>query len=103
MKINRQFTQLSRITVKLSSQSHRRRGYQEMERFADELDLAQYQTDLMTMSAITAIRRQFEADAGRKDCRDCGAPIPPARLLHVPGAHRCRLCQERHERRSSQH
>ncbi|MEA1053286.1 TraR/DksA C4-type zinc finger protein [Lamprobacter modestohalophilus] len=55
------------------------------------------------MSAITAIRRQFDVDAGRKDCRDCGAPIPPARLRLVPGAHRCTLCQERHERRSSPH
>lgn len=103
MKIDGQFTQLSLIAVKLAGRSHRSRGYREMERFADELDLAQYQTDLMTMAAIAAIRRQFDADTGRKDCLDCGAPIPQARLQHVPGAHRCTLCQERHERRSSPH
>ncbi|MBK5929343.1 hypothetical protein CCR82_02040 [Halochromatium salexigens] len=62
VNINGQFTRLSLITVKLAIRSHRSRGYREMERFADELDLAQYQTDLMTMSAIAAIRRQFDAD-----------------------------------------
>ncbi|NEX17148.1 MAG: conjugal transfer protein TraR [Halochromatium sp.] len=57
----------------------------------------------MTMAAIAAIRQQFDSEAGRKDCRDCGAPIPQARLQHVPGANRCMLCQERHERRLSPH
>lgn len=74
-----------------------------MERFADNLDLAQYQTDLLTMSAIAAIRQQLNADAGRKDCQDCGAPIPQARLLRVPGARRCTLCQEHHERGLNPH
>jgi len=80
-----------------------------MERFADELDLAQYQTDTMTALAIAAVRGRFDAntdadaDAGRSDCSDCGEAIPQARLQQVPGAHRCVLCQERHERRSNLH
>jgi len=82
-----------------------------MERFADELDLAQYQTDTMTALAIAAVRGRFDAntdadadaDAGRRDCSDCGEAIPQARLQQVPGTHRCVLCQERHERRSNLH
>ena len=27
-------------------------------------------------------------------CRDCGEPIPAARLLAMPGCGRCRECQE---------
>ncbi|WP_462322672.1 TraR/DksA C4-type zinc finger protein [Halochromatium sp.] len=68
-----------------------------MERFADELDLAQYQTDLLTTQAIAAIRQQMTTNAGRDDCIDCGEPIPLARLRQVPGATRCTGCQHHHE------
>ncbi|MBK1621167.1 hypothetical protein CKO42_22660 [Lamprobacter modestohalophilus] len=74
-----------------------------MERFADELDLAQYQTDLLTTSAIAAIRQQITAEPGREHCLDCGAPIPLARLRQVPSATRCTLCQEDHEAQISRH
>ncbi len=72
-----------------------------MERFADELDLAQYQTDLLTMTAIAAVRQQVAAGNGRDHCIDCGEPIPSARLQQVPGATRCTHCQEHHEIQTS--
>ncbi len=72
-----------------------------MERFADELDLAQYQTDLLTTNAIAAIRQQMTADAGRDDCLDCGEPIPSARLQQVPCASRCIRCQQHYESRQN--
>lgn len=31
-------------------------------------------------------------------CADCGAEIPPQRLLAHPAAKRCMACQQRHER-----
>jgi phage/conjugal plasmid C-4 type zinc finger TraR family protein len=74
-----------------------------MERFADELDLAQYQTDLLTMTAIAAVQQQMTAGGGREHCLDCGEPIPLARLQRVPSATRCTQCQEHHEARMRQH
>ena len=31
-------------------------------------------------------------------CRDCGEPIPPARLKAIPGVGRCCSCQQEWER-----
>jgi len=68
-----------------------------LERFADELDLAQARTDLAVEMAVAEICKQAREGEGRRDCCDCRRPIPPARLLCVPNAQRCALCQERHE------
>jgi RNA polymerase-binding transcription factor DksA len=68
-----------------------------MERFADELDLAQMRTDLAIELAIAEICRRTREGEGRLDCRDCRGEIPRGRLLYVPNAQRCAPCQERHE------
>lgn len=31
-------------------------------------------------------------------CRECGDPIPPARLAAIPGVGLCRVCQEEEDR-----
>lgn len=31
-------------------------------------------------------------------CRECGDPIPPARLAAIPGVGLCRTCQEEEDR-----
>lgn len=37
----------------------------------------------------------------RKDCSDCGEPIPAKRLKANPQATRCVECQEKYERKGS--
>ena len=69
-----------------------------MHRFADELDLAQFHTDQAIEHAIAAIRHQSTKGEGRRECVDCGTPIPAARLIHVPNANRCCTCQDQFER-----
>lgn len=68
-----------------------------MERFADELDLAQYRIDQVAELAIATIRKHSRTVAGRQYCIDCGDKIPSRRLAHVPYATRCVPCQERQE------
>jgi phage/conjugal plasmid C-4 type zinc finger TraR family protein len=72
-----------------------------LERFADEVDLAQHCAQQLTELAIAAIRHRAEAGAGREDCLDCGETIPKDRLAQVPNACRCTPCQDRHERQVS--
>jgi phage/conjugal plasmid C-4 type zinc finger TraR family protein len=72
-----------------------------LERFADELDLAQFHMDQVTELAITAIRKGSGLAAGREYCLDCGGRIPAKRLVHVPNATRCAPCQGLHERRGT--
>lgn len=72
-----------------------------MERFADEIDLAQFRIEQMTEIALAAFRVGSGISSGRKTCLDCGERIPERRLAHVPHAVRCVPCQDRVERRSS--
>ncbi len=69
-----------------------------MERFADDIDLAQSPIDQVTELAIAEIRKRSSLPTGRQYCLDCGDKIPDKRLVHVPNAARCAPCQERHER-----
>jgi len=69
-----------------------------VERFADELDLAQFRIDQVTELAIAAIRKHASVAVGRESCRDCGDVIPATRLRYVPNATRCAPCQEQQER-----
>jgi phage/conjugal plasmid C-4 type zinc finger TraR family protein len=73
-----------------------------LERFADQLDLAQFRIDQVTELAIAAIRKQSGLTAGRESCIDCGDSIPPKRLLYVPNAIRCASCQDQQERQGTQ-
>lgn len=65
---------------------------------ADNLDIAaeytQERTDA-TVAAQVAEYRQASARIGRDDCLECGADIPVARQIAVPGVQCCRDCQER--------
>lgn len=72
-----------------------------MERFADDLDLAQFRLDQVTELAIAAIRRNSRPADGRKSCLDCGDMIPVMRLRYVPSATRCAHCQDRDERHAT--
>jgi len=72
-----------------------------VERFADELDLAQFRIDQVTELAIAAIRKNTALAVGRKTCLDCGGMIPARRLLCVPNAARCASCQDHQERRGT--
>ena len=69
-----------------------------MERFADELDLAQYRIDQVAELAIAELRKRSRQGTGRKYCIDCGVEIPMRRRAHVPNANRCVYCQEIQER-----
>lgn len=69
-----------------------------MERFADEIDLAQIHIDHATEHAVANIVKQIREGEGREECEECGAVISAARLAHVPNATRCVPCQAKHER-----
>jgi len=69
-----------------------------MERYADELDLAQVHVERETAARITAIQVQTRQGQGRDDCIDCGARIPDARRRQIPNATRCAPCQDQAER-----
>jgi phage/conjugal plasmid C-4 type zinc finger TraR family protein len=70
----------------------------QLERFADDLDLAQYLIDEWTEQAVATIRGRAGMTQGRQSCRDCGRDIPAQRLALVPHADRCTPCQAHRER-----
>jgi len=70
-----------------------------MERFADELDLAQHSAQQSIDATIQRIVECFRADAGCANCIDCGETIPEARRAALPHATRCAPCQEQRESR----
>ncbi|MBK1723165.1 TraR/DksA C4-type zinc finger protein [Thiocystis violacea] len=69
-----------------------------MEKFADELDMAQAHTEREIQLRIDAIQRHANLGFGRRFCIDCGEIIPESRRRHVPNAKRCAGCQEAMER-----
>jgi phage/conjugal plasmid C-4 type zinc finger TraR family protein len=68
-----------------------------LERFADELDLAQFRIDQATELAIAELRARAHSGPGRHHCIDCACKIPPKRLALVPNATRCATCQAQQE------
>lgn len=64
--------------------------------FAEEGEARSAHTAAVAIAAVRDRLRQ----AGRIDCVDCGAAIPPERRLALPSACRCVDCQERAERGS---
>lgn len=68
-----------------------------MERFADELDMAQAHMEREIQLRIAAIQDHANGGLGRVFCIDCGEPIPEQRRRHVPNARRCARCQQRLE------
>ncbi len=67
----------------------------------DFADMSQEAESLHRLAALADVRpgRREEQlyDAGRIVCRDCGEPIPSARLAFLPTACRCVACQEEAE------
>jgi phage/conjugal plasmid C-4 type zinc finger TraR family protein len=70
-----------------------------LERFADELDLAQFRIEQATALAIAELRERANSGSGRHTCMDCACRIPPKRLALVPNATRCAACQATQEGR----
>lgn len=70
-----------------------------------DLSMADAVADLNITLADRQIRELRDIDAAfarMKEgnfglCVDCGADIPPPRLLAYPTANRCMVCQQRHE------
>lgn len=58
-------------------------------------EMAQASTALFTQRGIDAIRAQVHSARPSKEfCECCGADIPPARQLAVPGVELCAGCQD---------
>lgn len=68
----------------------------------DSADIANDNIDILTAARINSIRQRQQStgdtSTGVRYCSDCGEEIPQARLRAVPGATRCRDCQDRYER-----
>jgi RNA polymerase-binding transcription factor DksA len=69
----------------------------ELQRFADELDLARFHADQALEQALERVREQQGRGLGRKDCIDYGVMIALERQASVPNANRCAPCQRRRE------
>lgn len=69
-----------------------------MERYADQLDLAQAHVECEIALRIAALRHRTHEGQGRDDCMVCGSLIPDARRRHIPNATRCAPCQDQAER-----
>ncbi|WP_035104674.1 TraR/DksA family transcriptional regulator [Desulfohalovibrio reitneri] len=68
---------------------------------ADEVDRAQASEAAFLRSALGSRSASSgegpEWCGGVPCCRDCGDPIPPARMTAVPDCSRCTTCQEETE------
>lgn len=69
---------------------------------ADIADIAWEREEEHRARAIEAARRRMRGPSqrienGRVLCRDCGKPIPAARLAALPRAARCLPCQKEAE------
>lgn len=62
-----------------------------------DVDNAEVTRDLAELRELDAARARIAAGTYGV-CADCGADIPVARLRAQPGALRCVVCQERHEK-----
>lgn len=65
---------------------------------ADEADMAQEITALDNATALARVVNRMpglgpEWIDGKACCRECGEPIPAARLAVLPDAGRCAACQ----------
>ncbi len=54
----------------------------------------QDQIDATIKDAVERARRQLANGPGRKQCEECGGPIPAARRKAVPGVRFCITCQQ---------
>lgn len=54
----------------------------------------QDQIDASVEDAVKAARERLAHGESLSECENCGAPIPKARQLAVPGVRRCVSCQQ---------
>lgn len=59
----------------------------------------QDQIDASVEDAVKRARSLLGAGEGAQECEDCGAAIPEARRVAVPGVKRCVGCQEEEDER----
>lgn len=57
----------------------------------------QEQIDASVEEAVTRARNAMAGGASLTECEECGAAIPEARRVAVPGVRRCVPCQEVHD------
>ena len=71
------------------------------------MDVFDQATELERMEREIAVKKAVAGEGysegpelldGVACCRDCGEPIPPARLKAIPGAGRCCKCQQAWEK-----
>lgn len=67
-----------------------------MNRFADELENAQAESEFALNLTLTELKR-VQQQPGTEFCVDCDCEIPAARREKVPYAVRCVDCQSLHE------
>ena len=53
----------------------------------------QDQIDSTVEDGVKRVRSRLTSGASRRDCEECGQPIPEARREAVPGVRLCILCQ----------
>lgn len=58
----------------------------------------QDQIDATVEDAIKRARSELPWGESRSDCEECGADIPEARRVAVPGVSLCIACQEAHDK-----
>ena len=63
----------------------------------DEGDYAQIEQERELRRLLAARAYALPAGASASHCDDCGAEIPQARRLAMPGCIRCVQCQQEHE------
>ncbi|MDX1626702.1 MAG: DksA/TraR family C4-type zinc finger protein [Wenzhouxiangellaceae bacterium] len=57
----------------------------------------QDQIDASVDDEVRRARSRLAGGPARRDCLDCGDPIPEARRKAVPGVLRCVACQQEHD------
>lgn len=57
----------------------------------------QEQIDATVADAVARARSRQAKGPGRKQCAECGEPIPAARRKAVPGVQLCIACQSAHD------
>jgi phage/conjugal plasmid C-4 type zinc finger TraR family protein len=62
----------------------------------------QDQIDATIEDAVTRARSRLPRGESLSDCEECGASIPEARRLAIPGVRLCITCQEVHDKNQAE-
>jgi phage/conjugal plasmid C-4 type zinc finger TraR family protein len=58
----------------------------------------QDQIDATIEDAVSRARHELPKGESRRDCQECGQPIPQARREAIPGVRLCVACQEQSDK-----